>query len=207
MSDFGPWPGTIETPTEPIDNPATTSIDAIVPYWEDAPHLWDQVTIAGITLPGLARTSGQVGRKLDKKKTKGQDGATVTDDGADLPEVEITIQMWNRDHWSAYQRLIPLLDLNAPRGQKGPVDVEHPALALHEIRSLAVETMTLPTPGRVKQAYEVRFKGVGWRPPPPQPTGSKSTTANEAANDPLAKREKEAGSATGTKFDSANSEP
>ncbi len=187
MSDiWGPWPGSIDSPPIGGTGGATGPDDVIgtlgdegLPYWEDAPDVWDTVRIAGQDLPGNAKVSGDVVRKLDKKNAKGVDGATITDDGADPTEIEIEIVLATREHWVAYQRVLPSIDPNLGKSKATAVDIVHPALALHQIRSVYVERVSIPVPGSDPQTRIVRIKAVGWLPPPP-PAPSKSKTPDSA---------------------------
>jgi len=181
---FGPWPGDIDSPpptgaTGPDDVIGTLG-DEGIPYWEDAPELWDTVRIAGENLPGNAKVTGDVVRKLTKSNAKGVDGATITDDGADPTDIEIEIVLATREQWKAYQRIVPLLDPNVGKGSATAVDIVHPALALHKIVQVYVERVSIPIPGSDPQTRVVRIKATGWLPkPPPAPSKLKTPDASK----------------------------
>lgn len=192
---FGPWPGNTEGTTQPASDttaggstangePTTQAtvaeIDNGIPFWEEAPDLWDVVTIAGFTFPGVANVSGEPKRKLDKKNAKGADGRTITDDGADGVDIEVVIQIYTAEQWYNYQLAIPFIDPNQQKGKLLPVDIIHPALKLHNIRSMYVESMTLPQTNGTPQVREVRIKATSWAPPPKKPKKSKSSTPDES---------------------------
>jgi hypothetical protein len=193
---FGDWPGKVDgaytgEPTtqailtdgdgQPTTQAIVAEIDNGIPYWEEAPDLWDQVTIAGFTFPGVANVAGEPKRKLDKKNAKGADGRTITDDGADGVDIEVVVQIWNSEQWYNYQLAIPFIDPNQQKGKLLPVDIIHPALKLHNIRSMYVESMTLPQTCGIPQVREVRIKATSWAPPPKTPKKSKSKTPDESS--------------------------
>jgi hypothetical protein len=156
-----------------------------IPHWDEAPDLYDTCTIAGVALPGLVKIAGTLSRKLDKKNAKGADGATITDDGANAAEIELSVIMWDAGQWTAYQELLPLINPIQTKGKLSPVDVVHPVLALHGIRSVYVEEVTLPQAGNIPQTREFKIKLVEWRPAPKTPKPSKSVTPTKALNNPL----------------------
>lgn len=178
---FGPWPGDpgggnggdgggLTTPTK---------IDAVPPW--GLSDLDDQMTLAGVVLPGLVRYEGEIGRKLDVKNAKGSDGATITDDGSDPETLEFQLLMWREDQWKVYcTQVVPLINPNTTKGKLSPVDVAHPILALHGIKRVYIEKMTLPKPGKIPQTKEVTIRMRGWRPEPVNPK-SKSSTPDKSA--------------------------
>lgn len=158
-----------------------------IPHWDEAPELYDTCTLAGLTLPGIVKIAGSMTRKLDKKNAKGADGATITDDGANAAEIELALVMWTAAHWEAYQAMVPLINPLAQKGKLSPVDIVHPVLALHGVKSVYVEDVSLPQAGSIPQTREVKIKVVEWRPAPKKPKKSKSTTPtrSQAARDYL----------------------
>ena len=176
---LGPWPG---NPDGGNPNPDTSTPDGppddfqpAIPWVADAPDLYDQITIAGVTLRGLVRFTGELGRKLDVKNAKGADGATITDDGADPETIEIEYTMWTREQWFAWQQFVPIVNPAAQKGKLKPVDVDHPIFALHGIKSIYVEKLAVPTQGRLAGTLQTRIRAIGWR-PEPKSTTSKSST-------------------------------
>lgn len=157
----------------------------LIPYWMDEPEIWDTITIAGKVLPGLCVVDGQRGRKLDKKNAKGADGATISDDGADPTDVDIKLVLATRQQWIDYQRIVPLLDPATNKGKAKPVDVSHPALALHGINSIYIEKLSFPKPGSDRQTREVTIKATGWLPAPKSPEKSKSKTPESSDNNQI----------------------
>lgn len=178
---FGPWPGATDgTKTTSTDDVSPTVDGGGLPWPWDAPGLYDQITIAGFQFTALVIPSGELGCKLDVKNAKGSDGATITDDGTDAESGEIVLTMWRPDQWQDYQRALPLIAPNAVKGKRKPVDVSHPMLNLHGIRSIYIEKMTLPVRGKTSGTLEVRIRYRGWRPEPPPATKSKTSTPNSS---------------------------
>lgn len=155
---------------------------SLIPYWMDEPEIWDTITIAGKVLPGLCVVDGQRGRKLDKKNPKGCDDATISDDGAEATDIDIKLVLATRQQWIDYQRIVPLLDPAINKGKAKPVDVSHPALALHGVTQIYIEKLSFPKPGSDRQTREVTIKAVGWLPAPKSPAKSKSATPDSSDN-------------------------
>lgn len=128
------WSGIVPEPTKPED--------PIPDNGRASPDVWERVWLGGDYLPGVARVSGRVGRKLDIKKGP-NDGATFTDLGYEPARVEIRLKLWSQrqlDEWATYVRLLH------PRRQgreKGPVplDIKFPPINMHGIKSVYVETI------------------------------------------------------------------
>jgi hypothetical protein len=193
---FGPWPGDPGggggTTGGDGGNTTPAKIDATPPW--GASDLDDQMTLAGVILPGLVRYEGEIGRKLDVKNAKGSDGATITDDGSDPETLEFMLLMWNEDQWKRYfSEALPLINPNSTKGKLTPVDVAHPVLAAHGIKRVYVEKMTLPKPGKIPQTKEVTIRLRGWRPEPVNPK-SKSNTPDKSAGSGWYEETKTAGS-------------
>jgi hypothetical protein len=182
---FGGWPPTPEDQppkTEPHgDNNPPGDYSAAIPFWLDNPQIYDTCQLGGMTLPGLAQLTANIGRKLDVKQAKGVDGATITDNGSEVEDVQIVLTMWTRPQWSAYQQILPAIDPNNQKGKTTPKDIVHPMVNLHGIRRVYVTKISSPQPSRLKGAFEITIQCKGWRPEPKNPV-SKTNTAKKADN-------------------------
>lgn len=80
------------------------------PFWGEDPESWDSVVIKGQRLPGICAVKGKgFSQRLDRKKSAGKNGHSVTHLGVDCAKIEITITMWTEEHLRAWEKLIPLL--------------------------------------------------------------------------------------------------
>lgn len=125
---------------------------------------WDHVRIAGIYTPGIAVVSGRNGVSLDKKRSPGTDGATITELGYQPGEVDIAIRMWTADQWAAWadmrQHLIP----RPSKGKPEPVQVYHPALADAGIKALYIQEIGLPRDVPPRGMKEILIRASEWLP-------------------------------------------
>ena len=185
-SIFGGWPPTPEDfppKTEPHgdNNPPGDNTDAPIPFWADAPIIYDTCQLGGDILPGLVQVTGANGRKLDVKQSKGVDGATITDNGSEPEEINLVLTMWTRDQWKAFQAIVPKINPSNVKGKMVPKDIVHPVLNLFSIRRVYITKIVLPQPSRLKGAMEVTISCKGWRPEPKNPV-SKTSTAKKSEN-------------------------
>jgi hypothetical protein len=138
---------------------------AAVPFWGDSPESWETVVIAGYRLPGVCTLDGKVRRRHDKKNTAGTNGSTVTYVGDDQAEFSVTVTMWTSEHLDTYGNIIDFLrsmtsaelttrSLTSSEHQASskknttsrpfskfpvvPLDLVHPVLSLHRIKSAHV---------------------------------------------------------------------
>lgn len=146
------------------------------PFWDteglpeelSPPSAWDVVLFAGKPTPGIAVVSGRNGVSLDKKKSPGTDGATITALGYEPAEVDIAIRIWTAAQWAAWQQLRPVLTARPNKGKPQPLQVYHPALADAGIRSLYVREIGLPRDIQPKGTKEILIRCSEWL---PKPTG------------------------------------
>lgn len=184
---FGPWPGDVGNTGTDTGEPTTEAIVASdIPFWKDLPQAYDHPVIAGYELPGVARISAELRRKLDKKNAKGIDGATITDDGEDQAPIEITVRLYNREHWQRFQALVPLINPKGS-GKKTAVSIDYPTLALFGINLMYVEAVSVPEFRDNPKRMESTIKGTEWRPAPKAAKTSKSSTTDESKDDPKIK--------------------
>lgn len=134
------------------------------PFWGDYPGLWDQVQLAGIILPGLARLSGDLEHRVDRRRIPGQDGERITHLGCKPAEIEITLRMWTEEHLNAFSSLAPVLRPQPKAAAPDPVDIVHPATHLYGIKAIQVLRISLPVPVGDGDVYEVKIRGVEFVP-------------------------------------------
>jgi hypothetical protein len=189
---FGPWPGDVGTggQTPPSDgDPTTPAIIAEgVPFWRDQPRIYDRVVIAGYELPGICSVDAEHRRKLDKKNAKGEDGATITDDGEDQAPVEVRVELYTLEDWNRFQQVVPHINPKGP-GKRVGVSIDYPTLALFGITTIYVEAVSVPKFDGKRQFMTCTIRATEWRPPPKAAKASKSTTTDESKDSPKSNRE------------------
>lgn len=67
---------------------------------------WDIVFIGGDPLPGLCEVKAMAALEVDKKKTKGSNGVTITIQGLQPQPFEVTVRVWTQDQWDFLQAWI-----------------------------------------------------------------------------------------------------
>jgi hypothetical protein len=134
---------------------------ASIPFWTDDPESWDTVVLGGATLPGIAEVHFDKSRDVDKKKSKGNDGITLTDNGADAAEGEITLTIWTAEQWRDWQRIKPKLDPQKAGGIKSPLTIIHPMAASAGVDTVYVEKLSETHP-RKGGAQRITMSVVQW---------------------------------------------
>lgn len=118
-----------------------------VPSPTAAPEVWDGVTVAGRTWPGLVEVDGceQI-FEWQKNKGKGSDGATVNYQGADLAEPKLTFRLWRGydggawvDYFELWQEYKKVFSIPVSDKQPNAVTIEHPQFALASIGAVVVK--------------------------------------------------------------------
>ena len=134
---------------------------------------WDIFWLANQRVPGLVSwPSGSLKYKIDVKRAKGQNGASMTQQGKDPTPFSIKAQIWLPEHWEQLQTLLAII---APKDNKplgDPVPAIHPALQAYGIYKVLVEEIQLPT-YKGKGAGEFSIKMIQWS-PSPKKVGSKT---------------------------------
>ena len=136
--------------------PTLDLADTSLPYWGDAPEVWEKVSLAGVEIPGVCRVSG-TGMRLrsETRKSPGRDGASVAIMGLDIAAFSIEVTMWKPEHLSAFRTIIgmakPTSAASNGRSQAvagidlTPLDVSHPALHAFGITQCIVDSVSIPT--------------------------------------------------------------
>lgn len=104
-----------------------------VPWWYDAPEVWDTLVLAGTPMPGIATVEVQRARKVDVKGARGTDGAEYTLTGYEPATVSIELTMWDKDTFDRAAELLEALGpgiAKAKAAKNLAVDISHPATQL-----------------------------------------------------------------------------
>ena len=115
------------------------------PFWEEHPEAWEQILLGAHPLPGLAQTIKVIrSQKLDVKSAPGASGATITYQGYEPAQVEITLRLWTRAQWEALQARLPELEPKAGQKPPTPFAIAHPLLALRNVQSVYIQEVRGP---------------------------------------------------------------
>ena len=154
------------------DNRSGTSPDCA---WE-APlaawSQWDTGKLGGLQMPGLVRWRVRKSHRVDKKMATGQSGSTSTALGFEPAEVDLTFQMWTKNHLQQYEKMVGFILSTLATGQSNPsvknakpdpnstmaMDIQMPALNLVGIYSLYLLVIGVPEPASTPQMFQATFK-------------------------------------------------
>lgn len=102
-------PGFTDQGTKSRRNASSSSASKVV-FWGDSPDTWDQVVLAGKTLPGICLLKGKgFEQRCQHKSVPGKHGERVTFIGNEPAEWEVHIQLLTPDHLDSMCRIIDVL--------------------------------------------------------------------------------------------------
>ncbi len=134
---------------------------------------WDTAWLGDAQVPGLVNVRCQPQRETDKKKRHGTDGAKITVYGYMPSDVMITVLIWTKAQWEAWQKLTPTL---WPKGGKPAADafqIRHPETGLWGINAVYIVSPSSSTKGPVEQSKMWTLKCLEQFEPSPK---NKNTT-------------------------------
>jgi len=135
------------------------------PSWIDDADAWDRVGLADFYLPGICTVSGlEIARDIDVKKTKGSDGATMTDNGIDPAAFSITMHM-TAEEWPMWLAVLPKVHPRRPGGAREPMAIRHPEPNALGITNIYVKTIKVSPPSP-RGGYTVTLGVIEWFPAP-----------------------------------------
>jgi hypothetical protein len=149
-----------------------------IPYWAEPtdPLAWDTLVLGGVTWPGVCDiTGGGLVRKIDVKHAKGQDGATITDEGLEPAKLDITLTVYNQTDWQLLQELLPTVWPRKKGGERTPLEIVHPKAALLGIRYIYLTEVPIPEFDKAKQLLTVTLKCMEYVPQPAAPKKAAGT--------------------------------
>jgi len=115
-----------------------------IKYWANDPEAWDLLVLAGETMPGVWNVSYTLKRDLDIKKSKGTNGARLTDHGYEATEITLTGRMTEQAEWEQLQAMVPKLHPNRPTDPRAPVTIAHPATDFARIGQIYIAQVGSP---------------------------------------------------------------
>ena len=162
------------------------------PYWIDRGQeadgtAWNSVILGSSFLPGIAVVTCSVARDVDAKKTKGQDGATLEDNGVEPAEIGIELTLPRRDDWELWQQVLPDIHPRRPGGPRTPLEIVHPAPNMLGIRNIYVKEI-IPEPPTAKGGMKVTLRCVEWFPAPKPVKAAAGKAGTKGAKSKPAKR-------------------
>jgi len=146
--------------------------------WVGNPVAWDTLKVAGEIMPGVARVDPEREYEVDRKRTAGADGATLTGFGHMPAKVKINLRLWSDEQFQRFKNILPTIFPKPKKGRPVPVDVSHPALSVLGIRSLYFTKISAPRPSSTPGVFEVPLEAVEFL---PVSTANITLTPNQSA--------------------------
>jgi len=115
-----------------------------VPHWDDAPDVWDTLTLGAVTLPGVSRLIIARELKVDEKDPKGKNAATLTVQGVKNASGTIKNVISTVEELTALQAALAVVEPKAGKGAPVPFDVVHPVATLRGLVSVLVTKVSGP---------------------------------------------------------------
>lgn len=134
-------------------------------------NIWDYVTIefpnSGVPnkTPGICNVSVRRGRKVDRKKSSGTDGETITFTGINNAEIEIAVTIWTPEQLDILVDLWKILQPPSGKGDPQAFDVKHPQFEVNGIKSAVFIDSVGLEQGPVAKSKTFVIKAVEWLPP------------------------------------------
>lgn len=142
------------------------------------PLHWSGCVLGGHDLrmsgTGVAKVTGKCGVELDVQKSKGQDGATIQDNGSKNEPLELVWRFTEKD-WAAAQVIIADINPRKPGARRSPLELKHPRTDIFGLNLVYVEN--IETPDVEKEIYTVKIYLLEWT---PQPKKTKATKTPKA---------------------------
>ena len=130
-------------------------------YWIDTELGQWTPTIAGLQIPGIVLIDVKSSNDIDKKKPKGKDKASTTNNGQEPSSVTINITLANRRHWIDWQEFMPRLKPVGNGDKSAPLAIVHPDCELHGIRTIVVEEIDDSAP-TARTGKTITIKASEW---------------------------------------------
>ncbi len=150
---------------EPKPYIAFFGFDALTTPFENLE--WDTLILGGEVFPGIASIGGSgLKRKIDIKKPKGSDGASLRDEGYEPARLAVELLIYSIADWDLLQALLPLINPRKKGGVRSPLVITHPITRSLGINSIYVDTIPIFDHDKRNQWIKVRFTAIEWFPAP-----------------------------------------
>jgi len=141
------------------------TFDISTPWWDDPSGSWDTVVLGGYVFPGIVTISGAVERDIEVKKAKGEDGATLKDNGYSPAQVDINLRVKDEEEWMALQMLLPNIHPRTKGGERSPVSLVNPVPNLLGVNSIYIKKIGFPVLLDTKEV-SIDISGFEWQQQP-----------------------------------------
>lgn len=115
-----------------------------VPYWYDAPDVWDTLVLNDRPWPGVARVKVRRGRKWDRKEAGGSNGETQTFKGTRAADVDISVRVSTRAEWEALLVELELIEPYVGKAGVDPVSIGHAVSIARKVGHVQIEDIEGP---------------------------------------------------------------
>lgn len=109
---------------------------------------WWSVSLGGYTLPGNAELSVVNKLTLDKGKSPGKDGASVTPKGREPRDISIKLRLWTDEQLSQWVQLKAFIGTCTPGREQVKYEITHPWCAANCVQYVYVDSITEPQPSQ-----------------------------------------------------------
>lgn len=128
-----------------FDEGSTIVVRRRLPHWEDPGLAWDRLVLGDIMVPGVWEIdSGGIECVLDKKKTKGKNGASIKDQGTEPTKLSCRGQFYSRQEWATMQEVVEYLRPRSATGKAGPLTISHPVASFLGVKVVVVKRIGVP---------------------------------------------------------------
>ena len=169
-----------------------------LPFWYNDfdPLAWDTVRLGGLLFPGIASVTGPgLKRKIDVKKPKGSDGASLRDEGMEPARLEIELVIYNNTDWEDLQGKWSIITPRTQGGLRTPLTIAHPLTRLLNINTIYIDSIPVPDFDKADGFLTVRFSAIEWFPAPKPVKAGKGAGTGTSNSDEI----DQFGTGTGTR--------
>jgi hypothetical protein len=164
------------------------------PYWigptgEEDPEDWNQCALGDLWLPGICKvTISTIERDVDKKKSKGTSGGTMTDNGYKPSGCTIEVWIWTREQHEQWGAVLPRINPRREGATKDPFEVRYPSVIEAGLGPMFVKSIDLGGPPSAKSGRKIKIICEEWFDKPKavkKGTGTAKKSATASPKTPL----------------------
>lgn len=113
------------------------------PHWNVAD--WDNITIGSAVLPGVWEVEGAAERRVEVKPRKGQDGATIKDQGYENAKITLIGRINTQAQYDELQIALKQIHPRRKGAARDPLTIIHPAVTSLGVEAVYVTSIAAPT--------------------------------------------------------------
>lgn len=127
---------------------------------------WSTCIIGGDVLPGVATVECNVKRDIEKQKKKGDDGASLVDQGYEPSTVSISLVQWLDEQWESWLKILAKIHPRAKGGVRTPQQIVHPEPNHKGVDTIYIEEImpTVVGTGAEYGKWTIPIKATQWFP-------------------------------------------